>query len=183
VRSFAVEFFSDIWEAFMPVVRIPAGQVAAGQMPHVCARHGEPAAVMRKIKLISKPAPWTPILIFLAVIVYVIVVTAMRKTVTAPAWPWCAQCKSGRSKMLGIGFGLIGVAVLALVVGVGMGSDATPIATLVALVALIAGIIVASRGGAQTVSGAFVSRDGQFVEVPKPNDRFAYALSQGGAVR
>jgi hypothetical protein len=161
-------------------VTLPAAQVAAGHLPHVCPRHGEPAIEMKKLKLISKPAPWTPILILLAVIVYLIVVMAMRKTVQAPAWPWCAQCKASRSKMLGIGWGLVGLGVLMFVIGAATAdSDAGPLLLFVSWIVLLAGIIVAARGGKQAVTGAFVSQDGNFVEVKKSDPRFQQAL-QGG---
>jgi hypothetical protein len=162
------------------VVTIPAGQVAAGHLPHICSRHGEQAIEMKKIKLISKPPSWAPFLIILGGIVYLIVVMAMRKTVQAPAWPWCAQCKAQRGRNLGIGLGLILLGLLLFVVGAAMNSDGGAFMFLLGFVAAIAGIIVAARANPQQITGAFVSQDGNFVELKKANDRFAQALQQGG---
>ncbi|WP_433048769.1 hypothetical protein [Dactylosporangium sp. CS-033363] len=159
------------------MLRLPAGQVAAGHLPHVCPRHGEPAVEMRPMKFISKPPSWAPILILAAVIVYVIVVTAMRKTVQAAAWPWCEQCKASRSKLMGIGWGTLGVGVLLLIAGFAtINGDLGPVLVLVGIFGLLVGLIVASRAGHQMVARAFVSQDGQFVEVAKPDPRFMQAL-------
>ncbi|MER7276119.1 hypothetical protein ABT369_16845 [Dactylosporangium sp. NPDC000244] len=164
------------------MLRIPAAQVANGHLPHVCPRHGEPAIEMKRMKLISKPPSWTPVLILLAVIVYVIVVTILRKTVQAPAWPWCAQCKAARSRNLAIGLPVLGLGIVLFAVGIAtIDGDIGPIMFLLGLVAFLVGLIVAARSGAQTVAGAFVSQDGQFVEVPKSDPRFMQALQYGAA--
>jgi hypothetical protein len=162
------------------VVTIPAGQVAAGHLPPLCPRHGEQPIEMKKLRLFSKPPPWAAVLILLGVIVYLIVVLVMRKKVEAPAWPWCAQCKAQRSRNLGIGLGVLGVGLLLFVGGAAMGSsDMAPIVILLGFVGLLVGLIVALRANPQVVSSAFVSRDGQFVEVAKADQRFAQALGQG----
>ncbi|GAA2618563.1 hypothetical protein GCM10010399_57010 [Dactylosporangium fulvum] len=51
---------------------------------------------------------------------------------------------------------------------------------LLGFIGVIVGIVVASRGSAQAVTGAFVSKGGQFVELAKADERFAYTLSQAG---
>lgn len=163
------------------VVTIPAAQVAAGQLPHVCARHGEQPIEMKNIRLISKPPPWAPLLILAGGIVYVIVVSAMRKKVQAPAWPLCAQCKAQRSRNLGIGLGVVGLGVLLFVIGAAVGSDNGSILLLLGFFALLAGLVVAARSNYQVISSAFVSQDGNFVEVTKADERFAQALRQVGA--
>ncbi|HTJ35601.1 MAG TPA: hypothetical protein VL738_20465 [Dactylosporangium sp.] len=161
------------------LIRVPAGQVAAGQLPHVCPRHGEQAIEMKKVRLISKPPGWTILLIFLAVIVYVIVVSAIRKKVQAPAWPWCEQCKAARSRNLGIGLGVLGLGVLLFIVGVAMGEDGGALLFL-GFVGLLIGLIVALRANPQVISSAFVSQDGAFVDITKGDERFARALQGGG---
>ncbi|WP_432828928.1 hypothetical protein [Dactylosporangium sp. CA-092794] len=164
------------------MITIPAGQVAAGHLPPVCPRHGEAPIESKRIKLISKPPSWAPVLILVGVITYAIVVAVMRKKVDAPAWPWCAQCKAQRSRLLGIGWGLVGLGALLFVIGIAvMGSnDSGAMLFLLGLIVLLVGIIVAARGGYQAVTSAFVSQDGQFVEVHKPDDRFVQALQYGG---
>ena len=44
-------------------ITVPAGQVAAGQLPHICPRHGEQPIEMKKVRLVSKPPPWAAVLI------------------------------------------------------------------------------------------------------------------------
>src|SRR3954469_10749439 len=164
------------------MIQIPAGQVAAGQLPHVCPRHGEPAIEMKKIRLISKPPPWAAFLIILGGIVYLIVVMVLRKTVQAAAWPWCEQCKASRSRSLRIGLGVLGLALLLIIIGVAtINNDAGPMLFLVGLVALIVGLVSTARAAYQPVAGAFVSQDGAYVEVPKHDGRFQQALKYGSA--
>jgi hypothetical protein len=162
------------------MLSIPAGQVAAGHLPHICARHGEPPVEMKRIRFISKPPPWAPFLILAGGIVYLIVVSALRKKIEAPAWAWCAQCKAQRSRMLGIGLGVLALGLLLIIGGIAtIDNSAGPLLFLVGLVGLLAGAIVAARSGYQAVSSAFVSQDGQFLEVHKEDQRFVHALRQG----
>jgi hypothetical protein len=157
----------------MPMVRIPAAVVAAGQVPQVCGRHGEPAVTTKKFKVVSKPPAWTAVLILLGVLPYMIVVLALRKTAMASAWPWCAACVSLRKKLLGIGLGAIAVPILLTVLLIAGGSDAAGPAFGLTFIFVLVGLIVALRAGTQPITGAFTSSDGQFVEVPKAHDRFA----------
>ncbi|GAA4251475.1 hypothetical protein [Dactylosporangium darangshiense] len=161
------------------LIRVPAGQVAAGQLPHICPRHGEQAIEMKKVRLISKPPGWAIVLILLAVIVYVIVVSALRKKVLAPAWPWCEQCKAARSRNLGIGLGVLGLGVLLFVIGAAMGENGAAL-FLFGFLAFLIGLIIALRANPQVISSAFVSQDGAFVDITKGDERFARALQGGG---
>jgi hypothetical protein len=161
------------------MLSIPAAQVAAGHLPHICARHGEPPAEMRRIRFISKPPSWAPVLILAGGIVYLIVVSALRKKIEAPAWAWCAQCKAQRSRLLGIGLGVLALGLLLIVIGVvTIQNTAGPLLCLVGLLALLAGAIVAARASYQAISSAFVSQDGQYLEVHKEDQRFVQALRQ-----
>lgn len=164
------------------MLSIPAAQVAAGHLPHICARHGEPPAEMKRIRFVSKPPPWARFLILAGGIVYLIVVSAVRKKIEAPAWAWCAQCKAQRSRMLGIGLGVLALALLLIIVGiVTIDGSAGPLLFFVGLIGLIAGAIVAARSNYQVISSAFVSQDGQYLEVHKEDPRFVHALRQGQA--
>jgi hypothetical protein len=165
----------------MPVITLPAAQVAAGagHLPPVCPRHGEPAVEQRKLKLISKPPAWAAIFILGGGILYLIIVLAVRKTVKAPAWPWCATCGAQRKKLLAIGLPLLAVGLLVLFGGIAANSDATPVLALLGIVILLVGAIVAARGGELPVTGALVSGDGQRVEINKGSDRFLMALHRG----
>jgi hypothetical protein len=159
-------------------ITVPAGQVAAGQLPHICPRHGEQPIEMKKVRLVSKPPPWTAVLILLGGIVYLIVVMVLRKTVQAPAWPWCAQCKAARTRNLGIGLGVAALGILLFVIGASLGDDGA-VLFLFGFIALLVGLIVAARSNPQVVSSAFVSQDGSAVEILKGDERFAQALQHG----
>lgn len=161
------------------VITLPAGQVASGQLPHVCPRHGEQPIEMKRLRLISKPPPWAPFLIILGGIVYVIVVSALRKKVEAPAWPWCAQCKAQRSRNIGIGLGVLGAGILLLVIGGALGSDSGAMLLLFGFIVALVGLVIALRSNPQVISSAFVSQDGNSVEIAKADERFVQAL-QGG---
>ncbi len=164
------------------MLAIPGGQVAAGHLPHICARHGEPPVAMKRIRFVSKPPPWAPVLILAGGIVYLIVVSAMRKKIEAPAWAWCAQCKAQRARLLGIGLGVLALGLLLIVVGIAtIEQSAGPLLFLLGLVGLLAGAIVAARANFQAVASAFVSQDGQYLEVHKEDPRFVQALRQGSA--
>lgn len=168
----------------MPVITLPSAQVAAGagHLPPVCPRHGEPATEQRAVKLISKPPAWAAIFILGGGILYLIIVLALRKTVKAPAWPWCATCTAQRKKLLLIGLPLLAAGLLLLVGAVALNSDSTsPLLALVGIVTLLAGTVVAARGGVVPMTGAMVSGDGQYVEVKKGSDRFLMALQHGRA--
>ncbi|MEV4517795.1 hypothetical protein AB0K00_53650 [Dactylosporangium sp. NPDC049525] len=166
----------------MSVITLPSAQVAAGagHLPPVCPRHGEPATEHRSVKLISRPPAWAAIFILGGGILYLIVALAVRKTVKAPAWPWCATCTAQRKKLLAIGLPLLAVGVLCFIGGIAANSDSTsPLLILLGIVALLAGTIVAGRGGQVPMTGAVVSGDGQYVEVKKGSDRFLMALNRG----
>src|SRR3954451_17890463 len=106
----------------MEELSLPAGRVIAGQLPQICTKHGQPASMTRKIRLISKPPTWARFLIILGALPYLIAVLATRKTVNAPAWPYCNQCKSDRMRGIGIGFGVMGLGVLLFIVGISLSS-------------------------------------------------------------
>jgi len=165
----------------MPMIQIPAAQVAAGHLPQVCAKHGQPATGTKSVKIISKPPAWAAVLIIVGVLPYLIVVMLLRKTVPAPAWPWCEQCTAERKTRLSVGFGVLALGLLLFAGAVALNNDTSALLGLVGFVALLAGIIVAARGATLPITGAFASKDGQFVEVPKGSDHFAMALSRTAA--
>ncbi|MET7424449.1 hypothetical protein [Dactylosporangium sp. NPDC005555] len=167
----------------MPVITLPSAQVAAGvgHLPPVCPRHGDPAVEQRAIKLVSKPPAWAAIFILGGGILYLIVALAVRKTVKAPAWPWCATCGAQRKKLLAIGLPVLAAGLLLLVGAVAMNSDASAVLALLGIVVLLVGTIVAARGGVLPVTGAVVSGDGRYVEIKNGSDRFLMALHQGRA--
>jgi hypothetical protein len=163
----------------MDEVAVPAGRVAGGQVPPICAKHGQPAAMTKKLRLISKPPGWAFALIILGALPYLIAVLATRKTVIAPQWPFCDQCKAERSRVLGIGLGILGLGLLLFVVGIAASdpdSAVGPLMLLFGFIALLAGLIVAVRGNWVFQSRAMVSRDGGSVVVRKPADQFVHQV-------
>jgi hypothetical protein len=173
--------------------QIPAGWAAAGYgLPDVCVRHGEPAVERRKVSFSSRPPAWSYFLILVGVLLFVIVALAMRKTVVAPAWPFCARCKELRSRRLKTGLGLLGAAVAALigstVVAATVPGDDTVGATiliagyLLFLAGLVAGLIVVEQSSWRAVATAVLSPDGRWIGVPSPSQAFgeraAAALAQ-----
>jgi hypothetical protein len=162
----------------MSMIRIPAARVAAGHLPQVCPKHGHATTETKSVKIISKPPAWTAVLIILGVLPYLIVVMLLRKTVPAPAWPWCEECSAERKTRFSIGFGTLALALLVLVGAVAADNDLTAPLFLVGMLALIVGIVFAGRGGTLPITGAFASKDGQYVEVPKGSDQFSMMLAR-----
>jgi hypothetical protein len=160
------------------MIRIPASRVAAGALPQVCAKHGHAAIATKSVKILSKPPVWAAPLIILGALPYLIVVLALRKTVKAPAWPWCEECASERKTRLGVGFGVLALGLLLFVGAVALNNDISGLLAVVGAIALLVGLIIALRGGVLPITGAFASKDGQFVEVPKGSDHFAMVLSR-----
>jgi hypothetical protein len=155
-------------------VRIPAGWVAAGQgLPAVCAKHGEQAITGKNVPLISKPPGWSYVLLLLGAIPFLIVVMVTRKTVKAQNWPWCAKCGAQRKQFLAIGLITLFASLVLMVVMFASGNSTLAILGLLFLVLALVGLIVAVRGSNAAMIGATVTRDGQWVEVPKASDAFA----------
>jgi hypothetical protein len=160
----------------MEELSLPAGRVIAGQLPQICTKHGQPASMTRKLRLISKPPAWARFLIILGALPYLIAVLATRKTVNATAWPFCAQCQSDRTRKIGIGLGVLALGLLLFFVGIAtIGNDSAvgPLLFLVGFITLLVGIVVAAQGGWIGQARAFVSADGDSVIVRKPADAFA----------
>jgi hypothetical protein len=152
------------------MVDIPAQWVAAGQgVPDVCARHGQLAVQRRPVRLISRPPVWALPLIVFGVLVYALVALAVRKTVIAPAWPFCAQCLGARRRQRRIGLVLLGLTTLsalgAIVLVGPLHNDAGGLGFLLALLLMLAAIFVFGSNNWVLASRARVSRDGNSVQV------------------
>jgi hypothetical protein len=163
-------------------VRVPAQFVATGWgTPTVCTRHGEPAVEQKRVTFISRNPGWSYILLLVGVIVFVIVAAAIRKTVTAEAWPFCARCNEERKRGLTVGLGLVAAGVVAIaLVGVlpdGPGS----LSVLLGILLLVVGFVVAARGGNRALrAGGHVVDRGQTVQFDKADEAFA---AQAGAAQ
>jgi hypothetical protein len=155
---------------------VPAAVVATGNgMPACCTKHGQLRTLAKKLQLISRPPGWSYALLLLGALPFLIVTMIMRKTVTAPAWPFCDDCVSARKKGVGIGLGVIALGLLSFAVPVAVAPDssASGLFVLLAFVLLFAGLIVAARSGWRFQSGAEVSADGTYVQVRKAHPNFA----------
>src|SRR5262249_52373330 len=91
-------------EAMQMHTSIPANWVGAGDgVPRGCSRHCQPAAKVARTRLQSRPPGWAYVLLIFGALPYIIAVSVTRKTVVAPAWPFCAQCNTLRVRRLIIG--------------------------------------------------------------------------------
>src|SRR4051812_38274526 len=90
------------------MTNVPAPWItASGWSPSVCARHGRPPQSRTTVRFISKAPGWAFPLILLGAIVYLIVLSIVRKTVVASNWPYCEQCRALRRQRLLTGLGLL----------------------------------------------------------------------------
>lgn len=158
---------------------LPANWVAAGYgVPQVCSRHGEPA-VREPVGLQSRPPGWSYGLLLLGALPFLIVLLATRKTVAAPSWPFCARCKALRIRLLVIGplaaVGGCAVTVVGAGVAGGHGQGRVIGAPLIVLgvLVMVTGVVGAVLSGSGPLARAQVTRDGAWVEVLKPERRFA----------
>jgi hypothetical protein len=167
--------------------QIPSSWVAAGYgVPDVCSRHGQPAVERKKVTIISRPPAWSYFLILAGVIIFAIVAMAIRKTVKAPAWPFCEQCRRLRSRLLGIGFGILALAVLGFVGSTVLASSEDTagvgvLGVLLAFLALVASMIVLGRSTAQSIANAQVTQDGNWVLLTNASPAFAGRVSSAMA--
>lgn len=170
----------------MNEVRLPATWVAGGYgVPGVCTAHGEAAVVNRRIGIVSRPPAWTYLLLLAAVIVFAIVAAVLRKSITAPTWPFCARCRRTRTLRLVGGFGLLALCVVAFVLAFAMAAThttadssdfrttVTAVGLLVAFLAFLAGVILAGRGAYPAIARTRLTGDGQWVRVPRAHPEFA----------
>jgi hypothetical protein len=163
----------------MRVVLLADWVLAGHGVPQVCARHGEPAAGV-KTQFRTRTPGWAYALIVLGVVPYFIAVYATRKTIFAPSWPFCAQCKALRTRNLVLG--LSGMAVgIALFCAMGAVASADFVGAravayllvILSLAAFIAGVVVTGRAAPGALAQAWVREDGEWLDVWSPNPKFA----------
>jgi hypothetical protein len=120
-------------------------------------------------------------LVFLGGIVFAIVTMALRKTVWAPAWPFCDQCQAKRTQMMAIGLGIVTLGVLSLagtiaLIAVNPDNPAIGLGLLASILVLLAALVVLARSKRVFLAGANVSEDGQWVIV-RAEYRFVQAAA------
>jgi hypothetical protein len=159
-------------------VEVSAQAASTAPVSQVCSRHGEPAAQHRRVKLISRTPQWAYVLLVLGLVVFglvpfIIVTLALRKTVNAPAWPFCTHCHALRKRRLLIGSGLFVGGLVLLAVGLALPRSIGAIGGLAFIILILAAATAVSYSTWRAISGAWVSRDGLWVEVPTAHQRFA----------
>ena len=152
-------------------VFVPANFVSAGWgTPTVCARHGEPAVETKRIQFVSRTSPW----LFLAgLIIYFIVAAATRKTVSAPAWPFCGQCKKEQTTKTAVGWVSVVLGLPIWVISAQLPHGVAPIGALIGIVLFIGGFVVVGRGSRLAIAGGVVTNDGTAVRFAKAHEAFA----------
>lgn len=159
---------------------LPAAMVTAGGgIPAVCSRHGDPAVRGRRVQFISRPPGWSYVLLVAGVLPFMLVATAMRKTLVAPRWPFCASCNNRiRRSRLGA-LALILAAVGSVVAGITLsGQDSLLAAVGLALftILFVAGLIVLVSSDPTRVARGVVSRDGYALRLREVAPVFVAAL-------
>ena len=156
-------------------VRIPAQFVATGWgTPTVCTRHGEPAVEQKRVNFISRTPGWTYVLLLAGVIVFVIVAAAIRKTVVARAWPFCARCNKESRHDVTAGLGLLAAGVVAFALTAVLPSEASGPVVFLGIVLLLVGFIVAVRGGNRALrANGHVVDGGRTVHFNRAHEAFA----------
>ena len=180
----------------MLLVEIPAQRVSAGHgVPGICARHGLRAterhrlrlasrppvwtillalpgiafAIFYPLQLVSRPTGWMVLLVLVGLAFYPIVVLALRKTVIAPAWPFCDECRADRAAVRTIGSVVLGAGVVGFVVSV---IAAGPLdlglgwwGMFLSIFVLLGALVTFTRTRLPVVARAQVSADGRWVQV------------------
>nr|WP_296068868.1 hypothetical protein [uncultured Actinoplanes sp.] len=124
-------------------------------------------------RFVSAIPGWSYVTILAGVIVFAIVVAATRKRVSAPAWPFCARCRSQHAKTLFIGFPLLAVGFVLALAAPSMSDDLSGPAFLVAFGAIIAGTVLLTRSAWAFIAGGRVVDKAQAVEFRRANEAFA----------
>jgi hypothetical protein len=186
--------------AMGPAAQLPVSAVNGGRgVPSCCVRHGNPATLTKRITIASRPPVWSylflvpGVIVFaLGVIVFVVAVMVLRKTATAPAWPFCDECKRSWLLRVRVGVPLLVLSPLTLIGGTiaainaeGVALDVLSVLALLSLPMFFIGLIVTSRGGWAAQSMARVSQDGQWVQLKASHPDFVEQLTalQGPADR
>jgi hypothetical protein len=161
----------------MPPVRIPAATANSLTLP-VCVRHGRPATSTPPMDFASRPPLWSlALLLFGGGLLYLVIATYLRKDVHVRAWPWCGRCTLTRlwRAVLGLVI-LVAGARLALTYSESVRGVAALVVIAVTVTLMITGWVVFTRSSRGAAAGVRVSRDGQWLELPRPHERFVTAL-------
>lgn len=163
----------------MPPVRIPAAAANRLALP-VCVRHGRPAGSRPPMVFAARPPAWTLLLLlFGGGLVYLIVANHVRKEVFAQAWPWCGRCGLTRLWRAALGLAVLATGGwLALTYSESVRGPLALVVIAVTASLMITGWVVLTRATRAASAGVRVSRDGEWLELPRAHERFAAALRE-----
>ncbi|WP_327005192.1 hypothetical protein OHA72_61050 [Dactylosporangium sp. NBC_01737] len=163
----------------MPPVRIPAAAANGLTLP-VCVRHGRAGRTMKPMVFASRPPAWALLLLlFGGGVLYLIVAHYLRKEVFVRAWPWCGRCGLTR-----LWRALLGLVILAAGAKLALTSSDTVkgvgalVVIVVTVTLMIAGWVMFTRSTRDASAGVGVSRDGQWLVLTRPHERFLAALRE-----
>lgn len=158
----------------MSGVQVPETWMAQSYLPPLCARHGVPSTSSLKRTFYSKPPPWSYLLIFFGVVVFVLVVTLTRAKVTGNV-PACVECARERRRFWLMVLAAWIASLAILVLGITFSKAGV---TLLGFFAILGAVIVSLLGDRFRVSGN-VSKDRIWVNLKGVHETFAAAVNDG----
>lgn len=161
-------------------VHVPASWAASGYVPDICVAHGQPTEDRTAVRFHSRPPLWVyPLFVLGGLILAVIAIYAVRKTVHA-VWPYCPSCRALRARNVVLALMLLAFGGLGVTLGV-VWYDGSALAAFLVVgssLCLFVGALFGAGSSRTAIGGAVVTRDGQWLEIPKPAPAFAAAVSQ-----
>jgi len=159
--------------------QLMASRVRSGLgLPDVCSRHGRHATRRSRAVIESSPPGWVYATIPAGLLIFLILRAALRKSIVAPAWPFCDRCQRRRATV-------IAIASVVVVVGLGMVPIGLQLSHGDPMFGLFGGlgVVIAMCGYAgfalarpAAIAGARLTQDGLCVVLEHPNDTFVTLL-------
>jgi hypothetical protein len=152
-------------------VVVDARAVAAGFAPASCVAHRRTGSTVT-VSFVSRTPWWVYLTFFAGVIVFLILALVLRKTVVAPAWPICDECRRDRRKHLVLAWAALALWIPAMWAAGAVGFDVLPegvdllVFVLAFLLPLMAALVLAARASYATQLKGVVSADGLVVTFP-----------------
>lgn len=151
-------------------VVVAATAVAGGLAPQVCVPHGRTGSTA-KVTFQSRTPWWVWLTVLVGLLVALILALVLRKTVIAPAWPVCDECRRERRQRLVLAWLALGLWIPALwLVGSVFGSmgDGVAIAafSVAFFVPILASIYFGSQASYASRLKGVVAQDGMTVSFP-----------------
>jgi hypothetical protein len=156
-----------------PGLFVPSAAVQSNALTGlgICPRHANPAVRSKKRSYYSATPPWVYVLILASLLIAVIIMIAIRKTVTGQV-PDCATCMAEQKKRTAIAWVIAAVAVAVLLAGLSATNGLVSLIGFLLLVVAICYPLAAPKKWQQGV----VTKDGYWVEMKKVAPAFAAAV-------